>query len=529
MAGLVSGHQPNFDGAVLMSEQSTNWCILFGSAVVLSLSSARADEFQLSGEVKYRSIQLNEPQLFVDDYLVGNRYNEDEISARVPHVLHLGERLAEPVLTKDKDKPWEHRGMGYFSVLYDAYADIFRMYYTIYNAKDDESAYLKLYSVCQAVSKDGLHWEKPLTNIVPWGPQEYTNIVLRGESEGKIAHVLSDRADGTRADGEQVRNIGMLAPENLRGHRFLAYYCDHEHYLATSEDGVHWKQRQQMILPNRVDCYQTIVYDPTMAQYVIFYRNRIVYEKKQGAWRKGNPRMISRLASDQLWKLWNTLPETVLIPDGDDAGRFYSMPTFLYGGVYFGMLTQYGENPQKIEVELVWSRDGFHWDRAPGRPMLIAVGQEGAWDDGMVFPADRVIERDDEWWLYYSGSDGYHDSKDGESRVGLIKFRKEGFVSIRADSHGKESYVVTRPILWPGGELVVNADASNGYVKVAVTDARRRLYEGFAYEDCVSFSGDAVRHTIGWKGAGIDSLKGQLVRLEFAFKHADLFAFLAQP
>ena len=378
---------------------------------MLSLSSARADEIHVSGEVKYRSIQLNEPQLFVDDYLVGNRYNEDQISARVPHVLHLGERLAEPVVTKDKDKPWEHNGMGYVSVLYDAYADIFRMYYTIHN---DESAYLKGYSVCQAVSKDGLHWEKPLTNIVPWGPQKQTNIVLRGESEGKIAHVLSDRAEGTRANGEQVRNIGMLAPENLRGHRFLAYYCDHEHYLATSEDGVHWKQRQQMILPNRVDCYQTVVYDPAIAQYVIFYRNRIVYEKKQGAWRQGNPRMITRLASDKLWTLWNTLPETVLIPDGDDAGRFYSMPTFLYSGVYFGMLAQYGEQPQKIEVERVWSRDGFHWDRAPGRPMLCLgriirtllkgpyVGSRGGcWNRsvcrrmGLIRPAGTLVKRGD--------------------------------------------------------------------------------------------------------------------------------------
>jgi hypothetical protein len=80
----------------------------------------------------------------------------------------------------------------------------------------------------------------------------------------------------------------------------------------------------------------------------------------------------------------------------------------------------------------------------------------------------------------------------------------------------------------PGGELVINADTSNGYVKVAVTDVRRRLYEGFTYEDCVPFSGDAIRHTVEWKGARMDSLKGKLVRLEFAFKHADLFAFVAR-
>ena len=116
-------------------------------------------------------------------------------------------------------------------------------------------------------------------------------------------------------------------------------------------------------------------------------------------------------SEDQSFQDRDGMPDTVLIPDGDDAGRFYSMPTFLYGGVYWGMLAQFSEAPQKIEVELVWSRDGFRWERAPGRPMFIPVGEQGVWDDGMIFAADRVIERDDEWWLYYSGHDGYHDEK----------------------------------------------------------------------------------------------------------------------
>jgi len=153
----------------------------------------------------------------------------------------------------------------------------------------------------------------------------------------------------------------------------------------------------------------------------------------------------------------------------------------------------------------------------------------------MVLTADRVIERNDKWWLYYYGCDGYHDAKYSVSSIGLIKFRKEGFVSIRSDTRGQESYVITRPILWPGGELVINADAkslsrgwiSKGYVKVAVSDLHRKLYEGFTYDDSVPFEGNAVRHTMKWKNAHMDTLKGKLVRLEFALKHADLFAFLA--
>jgi len=505
------------------------WIAVGCAASVVLNSATGADKSDVPEGVRYRSIKINEPQLFVDDYLVGNRYNEEYISARVPHVLHRGTRLPDPVLTKDDDKPWEGRGIcSYLSVLYDAYADLFRMYYTGVPARDNKAVYVKGYYMCQAVSKDGLHWEKPLTDIVPWGPQKETNIVLRGRKEAVAAHFLSARADAVRPNGERVRNIGMLAPENLKGHRFLAYYCDNEHYLATSEDAVHWEQRQQKILPNRVDCQSTIVHDPAIGEYVIFYRNKIIYDDGHGAWRKGNHRMITRLASPELWALWDSLPDTVLIPDGDDAGKFYGMPTFRYGGVYWGLLQQVGEAPQTLEVELVWSRDGLHWERAPGRPTLIPLGEEGAWDDGMVLAADRVIERNDEWWLYYTGYDGYHGDTEAEAKTGLIKFRKEGFVSIQSDTHGQESYVITRPILWPGGELVINADAWRGYVKVAVTDLRRKLYEGFTYDDSVPFSGDAVRHTMKWKNAHMDTLKGKLVRLEFALKHADLFAFLAQ-
>ena len=477
--------------------------------------------------VHYRVVELNEPQMLADDYLIDNRFNEDFISARVPHVLHRGERLAEPVLTKNDDMPWESgHGIGYVSVMYDAYADVFRLYYQIWNPKDDPEAYLSGYCSCLAVSEDGLQWQKPLFDSYAWGPRSETNIVVRGEHEGKIVHVHSDRQEGVRPDGERVRNIGMLSPEDLRGHRFLAYYCDHEHYLAVSEDAQHWELAQQTILPNRVDCFQTICHDPSLAEYVIFYRNKLIYDDRSPMG-KGNTRMITRIASKELWSLWDTMPDTVLLPDGDDKGRFYSMPTFRYGGLYWGMLTQFWEEPQKIEVELVWSRDGFHWNRAPGRPMLIPVGEDGAWDDGMVFAADRVIERNEEWWLYYTGHDGYHDSRDRTGSVGLIKFRKEGFVSVSADSRGKESFIVTRPLLWPGGELIINADAGGGYVKAAITDVQRQPYEGFGYDDCLPFEGDSVRHTVSWKNAKMDALKGKLVRIEFAFKHADLYAFLA--
>jgi len=143
----------------------------------------------------------------------------------------------------------------------------------------------------------------------------------------------------------------------------------------------------------------------------------------------------------------------------------------------------------------------------------------------MVFTADRVLERGDEWWLYYSGHNGYHDAQDRQAAIGLARFRKEGFVSLRAGA--EESYVVTRPIRWPGGQLAINAQAEDGLVQVRVTDQRRNTIEGFDHTACEPFRGDNVRHPVSWRGADIADLEGHFIRLEFRFRNADLFAFIA--
>lgn len=64
-------------------------------------------------------------------------------------------------------------------------------------------------------------------------------------------------------------------------------------------------------------------------------------------------------------------------------------------------------------------------------------------------------------------------------------------------------------------------------MKTTIVDVQRMPIEGFRYEDCVPFEGDAVRHTVRWGNARANDLEGRLVRLEFAFRHADLYAFLA--
>ena len=104
--------------------------------------------------------------------------------------------------------------------------------------------------------------------------------------------------------------------------------------------------------------------------------------------------------------------------------------------------------------------------------------------------------------------------------------RKEGIASIWAGD--SDCTLVTRPLVWPGGRLVINAAARKGFIRARVTDPVRREISGFGLQECAAFTGDAVRHEVKWPSADIKELAGETIRLEFSFRNADIFAFLAQ-
>ena len=475
-----------------------------------------------------RNVDKNVPQLFIDDYLIESRFDSRMLAASVPHVLHVPEHPDEPVLCGTE--PWETHGVSHPGILYDPRDRLFRMYYTVSQDERNRPGYPPgVYFICYAESRDGINWEKPRLGLVPWGDIGETNILLQGDQEAKIAHVHT--SDESPETGSDPVNIGTIPPEFLRNHRFVMFYGDGPHYLATSEDGRNWKEKEQLIIANRIDCYQTIVYDEFREEFVIYLRNKLIFGdvKKYGEGLGGNTRMISRLAGRDLWSELDTMPVSVIIPDQGDGMRFYALPTFRYGGIYWGMLQHLNEGPQSMETELVTSRDGLNWNRPgtsrTGKPHLIAVGEPGTWDCGMVMSSDRIIEVGDEWWLYYAGYDGYHDSYERTAGIGLMKLRREGFISVRAGD--SDSYLLTRPFHWPGGELSVNINASKGFLQARVTDQRRNTIDGFDYASSRSFEGDATRHRITWENGVINRLEGQLIRLELKFRNADLYSFTA--
>jgi hypothetical protein len=447
------------------------------------------------------------PQFLFDRFIIDNHWAIKYKTETVRRVFH------QPV--KYEQNPVIAGEGGHICVLKDEGDGLFRMWYQTWIAspvKGESGQYATAY----AESQDGVSWTLPKLGFHEWKGSKDNNIVWTG------------------LDGKQGRQVFFLnLPErDRRGYRYVILYrgTDGSHLIG-SQDGIHWdKESDTVITRMHSDTYNAVVYDPCRNEYVMFCRAKHIYRTFRGdVLDTGASRRVARMASKELWTEWQSEPQNILIPDELDAdnGDFnflYGMPTRYHAGIYWGFLWPFKMNSD-IHTELAWSRDGFHFDRLPSRPKLIERGPEGTWDDGMVFGSPFWVEVGDEWWIYYAGWDGPHGTKERTPGIGLAKLRKEGFTSMRGPANG--GVLCTRRLVWPGGNLVINADAHEGELRVRVSDERRKVISGFDYDDCVTFHGNDVAHEISWQDSSIESLTGKVIRLEILLKNADIYTFRA--
>lgn len=155
-----------------------------------------------------------------------------------------------------------------------------------------------------------------------------------------------------------------------------------------------------------------------------------------------------------------------------------------------------------------------------------------------MYPECALVQRD-EIWIYYRGSNVLHRSVnelvgktiEGQALRGdllnLARFRLDGFVSIRA---GKLSGQMTTWLLnFDGGELWVNADASQGSLQVELLGSFGKPISGFTREYCQALREDQVHQRIEWEGGRSLQDLGKPIRLRFLLESADLYSFQIRP
>ena len=471
------------------------------------------------------SIEIDtRPQLFVDDQIV-DRMERVWLSSGGAYNTRSKKVAENPVLTPDR--PWE----GYLvlqpgSVVYDEEEQLFKMWY---NTLPKSSPSDIEQFICYAVSKDGVHWEKPELNLVEFRGSKSNNILFRWSNWTHA--VIHDPED---------------ADPNRRYKMVYWQTKDRETcgiWSTFSADGIRWTD-----YPNNpvVPCWATgdtftVTKDPVSKQYWLYHKTS-----------PGGPRKVSRLISDDFIH-WRD-DHLVLEPDKDDppGTEFYGLSAFPYGSQYLGLVWIFHTTQQTMYPQLVSSRDGLQWERSIYRRPFIVLGYMvnhyvgQSFDGGMVFPVSEPIVKDGEVWLYYSGFDNLHNahSEKHTGLVGLMKIREDGFTSLDATAEG---YVLTHPLQFKGQDLYVNAEIlpggkngsnapwkgifndnpnSDGHFRVAVLDVSGSLISGFDAASSRLSSTGGVYQKVSWgNDKNLSSVKDKSVRLKFVYSRSRLYSF----
>lgn len=388
-----------------------------------------------------------------------------------------------------------------------------------------------IHTICYATSPDGLHWYRPELDIQP-GTNRILDPALTPDSWAVFPNYEGD-------DPDECWKMYMRPPGgNMPG------------LSMVSADGVHWsKPIESGITGDR----STMFYNP--------FRKKWVYSLRSGV--RGRSRHYWE-ADDFLegaeWHDFNTHADDKtpvfwaaadrLDPPDPEVGQpaqLYNLDAVAYESIMLGIYQIHLGPPNdqcmktglpKItELNLAYSRDGFHWDR-PDREAFIPATRRDTWDRGYVQSVGGLCTvRGDRLWFYYIGFQGDKDRLDphwmkngmyDRGSTGIAFLRRDGFASMDAGSDG--GTLTTRPVRFSGEHLFVNVDCPDGKLLVEVLDEQNRPIEPFTADRCEPVSADSTLTQITWKDApGLAALKGKPVRLRFHLTSGSLYSFWVSP
>lgn len=219
-------------------------------------------------------------------------------------------------------------------------------------------------------------------------------------------------------------------------------------------------------------------------------------------------------------------------PGAGETPQLYSLNAVAYESLMVGMhyihrgpnngFCDRGKFPKLVDLELGFSRDGFHWDRPDRRGFIVGSRAEGSWDRGYLHGAAGVfVVLDDQLVFPYMGTSGIapsgHRGMYTGGSIGLATLRRDGFASM--DGPGE---LTTRPVKFTGKHLFVN---SVGEMSIVARDE-----SGTVLATSKPHAGDATKHRIEWHGiADLSALAGKPIRFSFSLGSGSLYSFWVAP
>ena len=336
-----------------------------------------------------------------------------------------------------------------------------RMYYVSYNRPAQSLC-------CLAYSRDGIHWERPNLGLFEFQGSKANNIVLAPRP-------------GEDNDGPTI----CYDPQDSKAPYKMMYYgygkLERGEYVAFSKDGIIWEHHTGPVLSTG-DRTNLMGSRDRNGKFVAYMRHKNMMQLHRG-------RSVWRIESDDF--LHWTEPEAVLRQDllEDPNTELYGLSVFPYSDFYMGMLERWYDNPDVIEVQPAWSYDGRQWHRPEKRSAFI--GPAHPWNRSWNSCADtEPIREGNQLCFYFGARSGAHGREFPHpfGAIGLASITVDRFAAIRGDF--KEGLLLTRPISWPGGDLILNSTNSryprahptsgSGKLMVEVRDEGNQPIAGFS-------------------------------------------------
>jgi hypothetical protein len=464
-------------------------------------------------------------QLFVDDFLIAGTtlkrtFHRPQKCSRNP--------VFEPESPDETGGPDGKRSVvytGHGGIFYDREAGQFKMFY--------RAGWLG--GLALATSKDLIHWERPDLGpfggnlLLPKGPAYSGEALTTAGSDNSLWLDQECEDPGQRM---KFLTCWIHVPEDQRP--------THTSHTLHTSDGVTWSKAHPTGV--RGD-YCSFFYNPFRKVWVSsirwtegpYGRCRLYSENadflKGADWSKA----VYWTGADQL-----DLPE----PVGGYAGggtppELYSLNAVAYESILIGMhqilrgpgneVCDEGKFPKMTDLEIGFSRDGFHWDRPDRSGFICGERREGTWDRAYLHSVTGVcVVLDDQIVFPYTAFSGVADDGTPGSynggRIGLAFLRRDGFASLDAGAEG--GTLTTRPLRFSGRCLFVNAAVEGGTLRAEIQDLAGNPISPFTLDNSIPFSGDQTLARMQWQGGhDLSSLAGQPVCFQFELSQGSIYAF----
>ena len=464
-------------------------------------------------------------QLFVDDFLI-----ETTDLKRTFHYpeKYTGNPLLSPATALETNNVLPIACPKSGGLWWDSDEQVFKLWY--------EAGWLN--TICYATSTNGFTWDRPKLNIIGTNDSNQIWPLTKTASSTLKPDSWTVVRDWWTSDPNAKYKIFVRPPGGLATNAMC----------FESPDGIHLSTNS-MTISGVMGDRSTMFYNPFRQKWVFSLRSSFQGRgRSRHYWEASNFMTGNTWAAQNLdginWQkgqpvIWTGADELDL-PDPVEkvTPQLYNLDAVAYESVMLGFYQIYrGDRgssngiPKITELNFAYSRDGFYWHRPDRTTAIKAERTAGTWDRGYVQSLGNICTvRGDKLWFYYTGFAGDEAWLNGthgkyvNGAMGVAFLRRDGFASM--DAGDQPATLTTRPVIFTGRCLFVNAAITNGTLRAEVLDESGTPIAPFTLTNSIPFSSDSTIKSMGWtSGNDLSALQNRPVRFRFVLSGGALYSF----